>query len=327
MIYIGYDTDELAEKERKYDEAKELIKEEWRQIILDDEVYEYEVSNKGEIRSMKTGKVLHSVINKNDYCRVTLSKNGIHKKVMIHRTMALMFLPLPKKYAKKCLTFKNLVPNHIDGVKHHNIISNLEWVTHKENVQHAIDTGLMKIGEDHNYATITNAQAKMICELLQDGLSNKDISRITFIPENTIHDIKSRKGWKHISKNYVFPKLVDTTPYSMSDEDLHKLCKDLVKGEKTGKALAKKYGVSKAYVAMVRHHKVRPEIVDLYDFTKAKNLPKRQNDELIHNICKEMQNKKMKLQDIAKKYGVSPSFMSELKNGTIRPDITSFYQL
>ena len=34
--------------------------------------------------------------------------------------------------------------NHIDGVKVHNTLENLEWVTHSENMIHAYEKGLIK---------------------------------------------------------------------------------------------------------------------------------------------------------------------------------------
>ena len=46
--------------------------------------------------------------------------------------------------------------NHIDGNKGNNHISNLEYVTSKENVLHAYKNGLRKSGQDSPLATITN---------------------------------------------------------------------------------------------------------------------------------------------------------------------------
>lgn len=57
-------------------------------------------------------------------------KNGESKKLYAHRIVAENFIPNP--YNKQTV-------NHIDGNKHNNHVSNLEWNTYQENNQHAAD--------------------------------------------------------------------------------------------------------------------------------------------------------------------------------------------
>jgi hypothetical protein len=59
------------------------------------------------------------------------------KVFMIHRLIAKHFVPNTE--------LKREV-NHIDGNKKNNCISNLEWVTPKENIAHAVKNGLIKSG-------------------------------------------------------------------------------------------------------------------------------------------------------------------------------------
>jgi hypothetical protein len=61
----------------------------------------------------------------------TLSLNG--KNYSLHRIVALTFIPNPEN--------KDTV-NHKDGNKLNNAISNLEWLTNKENIQHGFNSGL-----------------------------------------------------------------------------------------------------------------------------------------------------------------------------------------
>jgi predicted transcriptional regulator len=157
------------------------------------------------------------------------------------------------------------------------------------------------------------------------GYSNKEISELTGVGTEIIHSIKSRRSWKQLSKDYIFFRTVDCVPYTLTDETLHNLCKDIMKGTMTGKDIAKKYNVSKSYIAMVKHYKIRPEITKMYEFNKRKNLPKRQNDELLNKLCKDLQDG-VPVKDIMAKYEVGMSFVSEVKHGKIRPDISKNYK-
>lgn len=108
----------------------------------------YEVSNLGRVKSFdrvvncghgKTrvmkGKILKEVKLRDGYFYVRLCKDTISTRKSIHRLVAETYIPN--------LDNKKEV-NHIDGNKRNNNVSNLEWVTPKENMRHAWETGLLK---------------------------------------------------------------------------------------------------------------------------------------------------------------------------------------
>ena len=94
----------------------------------------YTVDIFGNVIDVKTGKEVAQHKNKFGYMNVALRKCKKQKQHKVHRLIAKAFIPNPIN--------KEQV-NNIDGIKDHNVVWNLEWVTPKENSIHASDTGLV----------------------------------------------------------------------------------------------------------------------------------------------------------------------------------------
>lgn len=94
----------------------------------------YAVSNMGNVKNLRTGKVLNPSIRPDGYKSVLLSRDGKKMSIRVHQLVAQYFLE--KEDDKTDI-------NHKNGIKHDNRAENLEWCTKKENMQHAHDNGLM----------------------------------------------------------------------------------------------------------------------------------------------------------------------------------------
>ena len=86
----------------------------------------YSVSTEGRIRKNSDQKILTPSRKPSGYMQINLFTNdGRRKKEYVHRLMALTFLDNPNHFPEV---------NHIDGVRDNNTLSNLEWITHAENM-------------------------------------------------------------------------------------------------------------------------------------------------------------------------------------------------
>ena len=84
----------------------------------------YEVSNMGRVRNVKTGRILKPFNSGNGYLLIDLGRNY---RVKLHRLVALMFCG-PRRGRP--------VVNHKNRDRHDNRACNLEWVTYAENTRH-----------------------------------------------------------------------------------------------------------------------------------------------------------------------------------------------
>lgn len=170
-------------------------KEEWRDI----QGYEglYKVSNYGGIKSLiswnghkyiKKEKILNPYkqdagVNYYRYV-VKLYKNKKKKDFKVHRLVAKAFIANPEDKP-------NI--NHIDGNPLNNMVSNLEWCTQKENINHAINTGL-------NIRTIDTINKDALVTLLNNGYTYDEIAETLGVAKGTVFNYIRRFGIKKIYK-------------------------------------------------------------------------------------------------------------------------------
>lgn len=169
----------------------------------------------GKSKKLKTNQV-HG-----GYSSVLISYHNKEKKRwLVHRLVAELFVPNPEN--------KPLV-NHIDGNKQNNKVENLEWVTYKENNNHARRLGLYSDEEGTLFSAVfTREQIIRVCEMLAEGRRDVDITEATGVSKSGVQNVRSRKQWTHISKDYEFSS--KSRRRKISDDTIHWICQMIKQG-------------------------------------------------------------------------------------------------
>jgi hypothetical protein len=131
----------------------------------------YEISSYGRLRSLDRivrhysggdkkikGKLYKGGLTRG-YIAYGLSKNGKMETGYAARLVAINFIPNPEN--KKEV-------NHINGIKTDNRIENLEWVTGKENMQHAYKNGLWVIPKGEHLKKFRKAALEKCSKIVLD---------------------------------------------------------------------------------------------------------------------------------------------------------------
>ena len=124
----------------------------------------YAVSNLGRLRSIPRkvkysdgriynypSKVLSLSTDRNGYISAMLSFEGETKRVSVHRSVALAFIPN---------TDNKPEVDHRDRVRHNNLVSNLRWVTSSEN------------------KTGTGGKKKLTDDQVREILASSDVNKV-----------------------------------------------------------------------------------------------------------------------------------------------------
>lgn len=151
--------------------------EEWRVVpILRGE---YEVSSFGNIRKASTKRLTKLTISTVGYPVFSVRGDLLDPPrprskrfpIYVHTCVALSFIPNPRNLREI---------NHIDGNKANNKVSNLEWCTHAENMEHAGKRGLCK---GYNHKPVVQIKDG---EIVEEYNSIEDASRKTGINASLI---------------------------------------------------------------------------------------------------------------------------------------------
>ena len=177
----------------------------------------YEASNLGRIRSVD-GKITYStrhglrkwkgrilknkthIPNKTTGYRISLWKNKKSKDWLVARLVAMAFIGIPENFEHK-LVKKRITINHKDGNRLNNKVENLEWISLKENIRHAFDTGLMSSTQKPIILIDRNQIAKEFKSMSATSrYLNRNVGYVSLCLKKGKKKAKSKDGKEYIVK-------------------------------------------------------------------------------------------------------------------------------
>ncbi len=168
----------------------ETVMEVWKAISGYEGVYE--VSNLGNVKRVlkacgtKTGP-LKGVVGDGGRIHVNLCKNGVHKVHRVHKLVAETFLGDRPK---------GMEINHKDHNNKNNNVSNLEYISGKDNIEHyrdAVRRGVIKAPDMSK--KLTRDSVVKIRELSPE-MTHNALALLFGVSESTIREIVKGEIWR-----------------------------------------------------------------------------------------------------------------------------------
>lgn len=160
----------------------------------------YSISNLGRVRrdkksrGAKVGKIIKLRKSHNGYIQIDLHRHMMVKTTYVHRLVMNAFIGVAGK---------NKETNHIDGNKGNNNLSNLEYVTKRENLLHSYRIGTHQKpnlrGENNPFSRLREKEVVSIRKIYsENNISQIKLSKMFNVNDATINNIIKRRSWKHL---------------------------------------------------------------------------------------------------------------------------------
>lgn len=152
----------------------------------------YSVSSCGRVFNQTKEMTLQ--VNIDGYYVINLinGKGNFHKRV--NRLVAEAFLENPDNLP---------IVHHKDHDKMNNDVGNLEWATSRQNAIYSVE---FQPDKHKGNADLKKETVIQICELIQQGVRNKEICEKLSVNIDAVKHIRSGRSWKEVSKDYTLTK-------------------------------------------------------------------------------------------------------------------------
>lgn len=213
----------------------------------------YEVSDAGVVRSYRTNKgfprgasglasephLLGQRLH-HGYPTVLLTRDdGSRSSPFVHGLVAEAFIG-PKPNGQQV--------NHRDGVKTHNAVTNLEYVSPRENRVHAIVTGLAPVGERHHRAKLTTEQVEEIRRRYRPERGARvALAREFRITSEYVSVIVHGRAWSHLPSD---PRAQRSATARLTREQVAEI-RAAPRERGAARRLADRFGVSRSAIRHV----------------------------------------------------------------------------
>lgn len=152
----------------------------------------YAASAEGRVKNTKTGRELKPSVGDGGYISFSVSPGS--RRLLAHRAVALAWIGLPEG-ERRCV-------GHLDGNQKNNHVSNLAWVSFKENEHHKLLHGTRARGEKVGRSKLTTADVARIKSTYvrkSTELGSYALGREYGVDPKTITRILSGECWGHLN--------------------------------------------------------------------------------------------------------------------------------